>query len=93
MKTLVTEMYEDFIMSEACSRYYALDTEGTNNAQDELLVINYSEHASLCEKAAKACLSFIKTNNFVKLVIDFKMLELYDNINVLRLKYEEIKKY
>lgn len=92
METLVTELYENFIMSEACSRYYALVGDDDDaEAQNVAWYIDYMEHVSLCKKAAKACLNFLKTNNLVKLVLELKRLELYEDINVIKTKYAEIK--
>lgn len=91
MDLIVIDMFEDFIMSEACSRYYALGSEVTSDAQNTTLWINYRTHASLCKIAAKACLNYLKTKNFNKLVLKFSKLDLNDNVNILRLEYSKIK--
>lgn len=92
METIVTEMYENFIMSEACSRYYALVGDDDDaEAQNFPWYIDYMEHASQCKKASKACLNFLKTKNLIKLVIELKRLGLYEDINVIKTNYNEIK--
>jgi hypothetical protein len=91
MDLIVKDMFEDFIMSEACSRYYALGNEVTSDAQNVTLFINYTNHASLCKMAAKACVNYLENKNFDKLLLEFRMLDLNDHINVLRLEYSKIK--
>lgn len=91
MELVVREMYENFLIMEACSRYYSLGTEANSDAQDVLMFINYSDHATLCKKGAKICCDFLKNKKFLLLVTEFVKLELFENVNTLRLKYMEIK--
>lgn len=62
-------MYEDFIISEAYSRYSAVvgncDSDDDVYAQDMLWEIKQNDHADFCKSAAKACLDFLKTNNLL----------------------------
>lgn len=78
MEDLVRELYENFLMSEACSKYYAIAGQ-ESEAQDVMLYIRYMDHANLCKNAAKACSEYLKTKNEYLLFKKLKVLGL-DNI-------------
>lgn len=87
MEDLVNEMYEEFIMSEACSRYYALLGEEDSEAQDLTTYLNYIDHMLLCEKGAKICKNFLKTKDEARLLLELRRLRLYHNITcIIRFK-------
>jgi hypothetical protein len=83
MEQIVREMYEDFLISAECSRYYSLLGEEDHEAQDMFLFIKLSEHIQLCEKAAEACKNYLKNKNIKKLILDFKALGLSENVNTV----------
>lgn len=85
MDDIVKEMYEDFIMSGACSKYYSRSMEDYNHeAQDILYSYRYLRHAKLCEKAAEACKEYLKTKNKSKLLTRFLFLGLKENVLILK---------
>ena len=62
MENLVRELYEYFLMSEACLKYYALVGEDSE-AQYLILYLRYTEHATLCKNAYIE--NFLKTICFL----------------------------
>lgn len=84
MENLIGEMYEDFLLSEECSRYYSVAGEDSDcEAQDLLLYIKLQDHILLCKKGALACKDYLKTKNLQKLLLEFRILGLYENIKVI----------
>ena len=83
MDKLISEMYEDFIMSEACSQFYHVTGEDTE-AQDWLLDIRLTKHIELCKKGAKACKDYLNTKDLIKLVLEFTLLELDENVLAIK---------
>lgn len=77
-------MYEDFIMSEACSKVYAFLGNENFEAQDLQFYSDCIEHASLCKKAAQVCINYLKTKNEKILVSKFRILGLYENIQCIK---------
>jgi hypothetical protein len=89
MEEFVKEMCEDFKISEAYSRYKAIVGDDTD-AQNVLLYYNYMKHAFYCKKASELCINFLKTKDFNGLILGFKKLKLYNNMKMLKEKYNEI---
>ena len=87
-------MYEDFIMSEACSQFYRVAGQDTD-AQDWLLDTRLGEHIALCKKGAIVCKDFLNNKDLRKLLLEFTLLELHENILVIKRclykKYVDIK--
>lgn len=81
MEKLICEMYEDFIMSEAYSKWYAEDQD--SEAQDVIRYLLYHDHATLCKRGAEVCHSYLRTKNIYLLIYRFRKLELYDNIAII----------
>lgn len=79
MEPFVIEMYEDFIMSEACSRFYAFDAQEFE-AQDEVIYNKYMNHAEFCKKAAKVCSDFLKIKDKSRFISKLRKLGLIVNI-------------
>lgn len=84
MDHLIKTMYEDFIMSEVCSNVYAFLGNEDSEAQDLNFYIKCIDHASLCKKAAEVCLDYLKTKNEKKLLLEFRILGLYKNIQCIK---------
>ena len=75
LNSIVSEMYEDFIISEACSRFYAFESQEFE-AQDIILYNKYMEHADFCKKVSHVCSQFLKTKNVLKFYCELKKLGL-----------------
>lgn len=83
MNKIVLEMYEDFIMSEACSNFYSLAGDDTE-AQDWTFYFRMCDHVSLCQKGAQVCKDYLKSKDVGKLLLEFKLLGLQENILVIK---------
>lgn len=83
MENIVNEMCTDFLMSEVCSRHYAIEGTGDFNAQNILEYCELMDHAILCRNAAIACKEYLNTKNVLTLLSKFRLLGLYDNINII----------
>lgn len=84
-------MYEDFLISEACSRFLAFDNQ-QYEAQDIVTYFKYIEHANLCKKAAKVCCDFLKNNDIQLFILRLKILGLQNNVLYLKLFLNKYKK-
>jgi hypothetical protein len=77
---LVREVYEDFLISESCSRYLAHNGETDNEGQDLFMYIKYLEHANLCRKATILCQNYLRTKNINQLIVELHKLGLESSI-------------
>lgn len=84
MENIVTEMLEDFLISQTYSEYIALVGEEDTDAQDFSTYFKYLKHINLCEKCVKACRDFLKTKNILKLIFTFNILGLYKNVDIIK---------
>lgn len=86
---LISEMMDEFLMSEACSRYYALAGNDNHEAQDLDWYIKYDQHAILCGQAALACEEYLNTKDKKRLIFVFAVLGLHECIyKILKSEYE-----
>lgn len=69
-------MYEEFIMSEACSKFYALLGEEDSEAQNLDLHLDYMAHASFCKSVSEVCKDYLKTKNITNFILKLKRLGL-----------------
>ena len=91
METIAQEMYEEFIMSAACSEFYKFyGQEG--EAQDLLLYYKYSEHAALYTNAAQICSDFLKTKDLSRLFFQLRVLGLEDSISYIINRLNSVSK-
>lgn len=79
LEEIVTEMYEEFLMSAVCSEYYSISGQ-ESEAQDIISYLNYMEHAEKCRIAAKACKAYIESKNEIYFVNELQKLGLINNV-------------
>lgn len=80
MEEVVKEMYEDFVISEALSRFYGFSQWGCEDeAQKWNWFLEYDKHAETCKKAAEACLEFLNTKDVNTLILRLNVLGFKEN--------------
>lgn len=82
MDGVVLDIYEEFVMSEACSRFYAFYAQDSD-AQDMDIYCDYIEHAKFCEKVAETCKDFLNTKNVDIFFSRLRIFGLYSLISII----------
>lgn len=81
MDDIVKELWEEFLMSEACSRFFQYAGDDDQEAQDFTKSEVYYQHTLTCRLAAEACEVYFKTKDLNRLLNELKSLGV-ENINI-----------
>jgi hypothetical protein len=90
MDTLVKEMRDEFLMSEACSEVCAYECQ-ESEAQNWTIFLKYMDHAALCNFASVACNKFLEDRNVNVLIAKLKELGFNESIERIKEFQEKCK--